>query len=146
MGLILNCLNEANFGKPINCIKIIDICCKRIRFIKLMSFSHSKHVGLCGPNIVADIDDIERYGHAITTAKAIMETNCFLTDRNYLVCGIYNQPLPTLEAKINIDDSISQLSYLLFSNRISFKVAIEEIPQEFNINKQAILRFIQDNS
>ena len=135
MKMLKDCLIESNFGRIINRIEIVEIVCRK----KLFEY----------PDGSTNLDDIELFGHAITAARAIKKTSCLLTDMDYLVFGgECSDSLSTIEVKIDIDSSVSQLASPLFYNRIKpgwgIKVAIERIPQEFRVNEQAICRFISD--
>jgi len=130
-----SCLIESNFGKPIKSVKIIEIGVRK-KFFGYLDGS-------------PDLNDIELYGHAVTAAREIKKTNWFLTDENYLVCGVHNDSLPVIEVEISIDDSVSQLASPLFYRRIKpgwgLKVEVETISQGLHKNERTICKFVSSS-
>ena len=153
MGRLTDCLSESNFGKAINCVEIVDIRCNRTTFVDVKEIDGTPRCNaleLNGRDIIADIDEIERYSCAVTFAKRILARDWFLTDEDYLVCGVHSKPLPMLKVTIDIDGSIATLNnsknlyykspfLSLFS---AFRVKMKKIPDASGKNEQRTCKFI----
>lgn len=84
-------LFDANYGEPRFNVKFNDIQCRKSEFSN------------CCSSI--DIDEIEKYGLAIHTAKAFKEEEWSLTERSILVRGRASR-LSTLQVSISVDKNL----------------------------------------